>query len=176
MATPIFFTGILPVMSVMTGALISGVTAFQAKSRADAKNERRKLAIKLYEEYHSTEMYESRLVAARVLMENPEGNLGDLYLSLPAESFMHLSRLFHWIEKAGLYLKNNQIDASLTKSLLGRYFYDWYTLHHDRLAKDLPSESEFADMMSAVKYVASEMGKQSDAHYYAQRILKNLAS
>jgi Tfp pilus assembly protein PilO len=172
----IFFTGILPFMSVLTGAFISGVTAFQAKSRADYKGERRQLAIKLYEEYHSKEMYVSRLGAARTLMDNPEGNLEYLYQKLPVESFMHISRVFHWIEKAGLYLKNNQIDASLTRSLLGRYFFDWYTLHHDRLAKDLPVESEFADMMSTLKYVASEMGRQSDARYYAQRIFRNLGT
>ena len=172
----IFFTGILPFVSVLTGALVSGVTAFQAKSRADRKVERGKLAIKLYEEYHSKEMYLTRLETARVLRDNPEGNLEFLYQELPADSFMHLSQLFHWIEKAGLYLKNNQIDASLTRSLLGRYFYDWYTLYHDRLTEGLPTESEFADMMSAVKYVADEMGRQSDARYYAQRILNNLAS
>ncbi|WP_207148130.1 hypothetical protein, partial [Thiohalocapsa halophila] len=67
----IFFTGVLPFASVLTGALISGITAFQAKSRADQKIERRKLAIKLYEEYHSKDMYLSRLEAARILRDNP---------------------------------------------------------------------------------------------------------
>lgn len=164
MTSAIFFRAFLPLLSVLSGALIT----YGLRDRLYKKKSKRDRSIELFEEFHSEVMSGCRFHAAKVLNDNPEGSIADLYRDLPPENYVPLSRLFHWIEKVGVYEKNNQVEAALLKDLLGRYFYEWHTLHYERLARDLPEESEFTDMMAAFSYVAGKMGKPSDKRFFAQ--------
>lgn len=164
MSSEVFFRVVLPFLSLLFGALVT----YCSNRFLHQRNARKQRSIELYEEFHSEDMLKCRFDAIKVLKENPEGNIVHLYTNLPVESYLPLSKLFHWIEKVGVYEKNKQVETSLLRDLLGRYFYDWYTLHYKRLTADLPKESEFVDMMKELKYVAKKMGKLSDARYFSQ--------
>ena len=110
-------------------------------------------------------MLKFRIEAVKILKDNPERNIEYLYQNLPDDLYLPLSRVFHFIEKVGVYERNNQIDTYILKELLGRYFDDWHKLYYKRLTRDLPQDSEFTDMMSKLEYVAKKMGKQSQVRH-----------
>ena len=153
--TDILFRGIIPLVSIMLGGLLTYFT----NRLLDRRRTRKDRSIQVFEEFHSSEMLKLRNLAVVTLDSNPDLTIEDLFEKLPRPEYMPLSAVFHFFEKVAVYDRAGYLDAMLLRELLGRYFEYYHHSYYSQLTTGLEEDSEFRDMMGGLQHVAKTMGK-----------------
>jgi hypothetical protein len=126
------------------GAFLGVWFANYYERKAQKLQQQQDTTIALYTEFNSDDMIKSRIKANKLLGENRDRSnpftLTEMSRTLDPEDWYHISKVFTFFEKFGIYLETDNLDKDLTKQLLGRRFLYWYEKQIRDLmtAKDKP--------------------------------------
>lgn len=119
------------VLSALLGTLVGSLISWFIGNR----QKKLQATFDLHREFHSGELYKSRVIANRLISNNLTASLDEILQKFPEEEF-HLLQVANFYQRLHIAIKHQQINLELVPDLFGEVFVLWYEVFfRDQLLK-----------------------------------------
>lgn len=110
------------VVSAILGTIVGSLISWFIGNRQS----KFQATFELHREFHSSELYKSRVIATRVAINNMTASLDEILDKFPEEGF-HLLQIANFYQRLYIAIKHQQVNLELVPDLFGERFFMWYS-------------------------------------------------